>query len=49
MARRFDDLMLGSLELFCLAAELESFTLAAQSALHDLGDLLERNRLFEPR
>lgn len=32
MARRFDDLMLGSLELFCLAAELESFTLAAQSA-----------------
>ena len=32
MARRFDDLMLGSLELFCLAAEHESFTLAAQAA-----------------
>jgi DNA-binding transcriptional LysR family regulator len=32
MARRFDDLMLGSLELFCLAAEHESFTLAANSA-----------------
>jgi DNA-binding transcriptional LysR family regulator len=32
MTRRFDDLMLGSLELFCLAAEHESFTLAAQAA-----------------
>jgi DNA-binding transcriptional LysR family regulator len=32
MSRRFDDLMLGSLELFCLAAELESFTAAAQAA-----------------
>jgi DNA-binding transcriptional LysR family regulator len=32
MARHFDDLMLGSLELFCLAAEYESFTLAAQAA-----------------
>jgi len=32
MARRFDDLMVGSLELFCLAAEHESFTLAAQAA-----------------
>lgn len=32
MGRRFDDIMLGSLELFCLAAELQSFTAAAQSA-----------------
>jgi DNA-binding transcriptional LysR family regulator len=32
MSRQFDDLMVGSLELFCLAAELESFTAAAQSA-----------------
>lgn len=32
MALRLDDLMLGSLELFCLAAEHESFTLAAQAA-----------------
>src|SRR5262245_52611998 len=32
MTRRFDDLMLGSLELFCLAAEHGSFTLAAQAA-----------------
>lgn len=32
MSRRFDDLMLGSLELFCLAAEHESFTLAARAA-----------------
>jgi DNA-binding transcriptional LysR family regulator len=32
MSRRFDDLMLGSLELFCLAAELESFTAAALAA-----------------
>lgn len=28
---RFDDLMLGSLEIFCEAAEKQSFTLAAQS------------------
>ena len=32
MARRFHDLMLASLELFCLAAEHESFTLAANAA-----------------
>jgi DNA-binding transcriptional LysR family regulator len=32
MARQFDDLMLGSIELFCLAAELESFTAAAAAA-----------------
>lgn len=32
MSRRFDDLMLGSLELFCMAAEHESFTIAAQAA-----------------
>ncbi|WP_250475925.1 LysR family transcriptional regulator [Caballeronia sp. GAFFF1] len=32
MQRRFDDLLLGSIELFCLAAELESFTLAANAA-----------------
>jgi len=32
MPRQFDDLMLGSLELFCLAAKHESFTLAAQAA-----------------
>jgi DNA-binding transcriptional LysR family regulator len=32
VSRRFDDIMLGSLELFCLAAELQSFTAAAQSA-----------------
>ena len=31
-ARQFDDLSLGSLELFCLAAELESFTAAAAAA-----------------
>src|SRR5688500_11011275 len=29
MSRQFDDLSLGSLELFCLTAELESFTAAA--------------------
>ena len=29
MARQFDDVMLGSIELFCLAAEHESFTAAA--------------------
>ncbi|CAM4074647.1 LysR family transcriptional regulator [Kerstersia similis] len=32
MMRQFDDVMIGSLELFCLAAELESFTLAATQA-----------------
>lgn len=32
MKRQFDDLQLGSLELFCLAAELGSFTAAAVSA-----------------
>lgn len=32
MARHFSDVMLGSIELFCLAAELESFTLAANEA-----------------
>ncbi|WP_250475335.1 LysR family transcriptional regulator [Caballeronia sp. GAFFF1] len=32
MQRQFKDLLLGSIELFCLAAELESFTLAAMAA-----------------
>ena len=32
MQRRFEDLMLGSVELFCLAAELQSFTAAANAA-----------------
>lgn len=32
MERNLNDVMLGSLELFCLAAELESFTAAAQAA-----------------
>ncbi|GGC77556.1 LysR family transcriptional regulator [Undibacterium terreum] len=32
MTRQFDDLLLGSIELFCLAAELESFTAAATQA-----------------
>lgn len=32
MSRQFDDLQLGSIELFCLAAELSSFTAAASSA-----------------
>ncbi|MES2819674.1 MAG: LysR family transcriptional regulator [Pseudomonadota bacterium] len=32
MRRQFDDVLLGSLELFCLAAELGSFTAAALSA-----------------
>ena len=32
MKRNFDDLLLGSIELFCLAAELSSFTAAAASA-----------------
>lgn len=31
MSRNFDGVMLGSIELFCLAAELESFTAAAAS------------------
>jgi hypothetical protein len=29
MQRQFDDLQLGSIELFCLAAEAGSFTAAA--------------------
>lgn len=32
MKRNFDDVLLGSIELFCLAAELGSFTLAANTA-----------------
>ena len=32
MKRQFDDLQLGSIELFCLAAELGSFTAAAVAA-----------------
>lgn len=32
MKRNFDDILLGSIELFCLAAELKSFTAAANSA-----------------
>ena len=32
MTRQFDDLQLGSIELFCLAAELGSFTAAAVAA-----------------
>jgi len=32
MKRQFDDLQLGSIELFCLAAELSSFTAAAVAA-----------------
>lgn len=32
MTRQFDDLQLGSIELFCLAAELSSFTAAAVAA-----------------
>jgi DNA-binding transcriptional LysR family regulator len=31
MQRQFDDLLLGSIELFCLAAELSSFTAAANA------------------
>lgn len=31
MPRHFDDLMLGTLELFCRAAELQSFSQAAQA------------------
>jgi DNA-binding transcriptional LysR family regulator len=32
MTRHFDDVLVGSIELFCLAAELGSFTAAANSA-----------------
>jgi DNA-binding transcriptional LysR family regulator len=32
MQRQFEDLLLGSIELFCIAAELESFTAAATAA-----------------
>ncbi|HTD03950.1 LysR family transcriptional regulator [Undibacterium sp.] len=32
MKRNFDDMMLGSIELFCLAAELNNFTAAATAA-----------------
>ena len=32
MARQFDDLKLGSIELFCLTAQWQSFTGAAQAA-----------------
>ena len=32
MRRQFDDILLGSIELFCLAAELQSFTAAAVEA-----------------
>jgi DNA-binding transcriptional LysR family regulator len=32
MSRQFSDLVLGSIEIFCLAAELESFTVAATRA-----------------
>lgn len=32
MQRQFEDLLVGSIELFCLAAELESFTAAATAA-----------------
>ncbi|MBA5983583.1 LysR family transcriptional regulator, partial [Pseudomonas sp. MD195_PC81_125] len=32
MKRHFDDLQLGSIELFCLASETGSFTAAAQVA-----------------
>ncbi|MFP3563470.1 LysR family transcriptional regulator [Paraburkholderia sp. SIMBA_030] len=32
MQRQFEDLVLGSIELFCLAAESESFTVAATAA-----------------
>ena len=32
MTRQFGDVMLGSIELFCLAADLESFTAAANQA-----------------
>jgi DNA-binding transcriptional LysR family regulator len=32
MQRQFEDLLVGSIELFCMAAELESFTAAATAA-----------------
>ncbi|CAG1018145.1 HTH-type transcriptional regulator PgrR [Burkholderiaceae bacterium] len=32
MSRQFDDVMLGSIELFCLCAELQGFTAAAAAA-----------------
>jgi hypothetical protein len=32
MQRQFDDVLLGSIELFCLAAELGSFTAAGLAA-----------------
>src|SRR4051812_31250254 len=32
MKRQFDDILLGSIELFCLAAEFKSFTAAAVEA-----------------
>ncbi|MFS2019181.1 LysR family transcriptional regulator, partial [Massilia sp. CT11-108] len=32
MSRQFDDILLGSIELFCSAAELGSFTAAATAA-----------------
>jgi len=32
MKRNFDDVLLGSIELFCFAAELGSFTAAATAA-----------------
>src|SRR5438477_4397559 len=32
MTRDFDDVMLGSIELFCLCAELQGFTAAAAAA-----------------
>ena len=32
MHRHFDDVLLGSIELFCLAAEAGSFTAAANTA-----------------
>jgi len=33
MKRQFDDLQLGSIELFCLAAELGSFTAAVAAGV----------------
>ena len=37
MERHLNDVMLGSLELFCLAAELESFRAGAHRAGRDPG------------
>jgi hypothetical protein len=37
VALLFDDVMLGSLELLCLAAEAQSFTAAANAAASDTG------------